>query len=78
MCRRNRELGGGGNLGSNLGRLVLVPRFVSYESGGTFVAHACCLVFCPHGRRLPTMSLGNFPHYAHSTRHFVRFPRRAP
>jgi len=51
---------GGGRLGSELGRLVLVARFVSYESGGTFVAYACCRVFCRYGRCLPTMSLGNF------------------
>ena len=51
----------GGSLGSEFGRLVLVARFVSYESGGTFVAYACCRVFCRYGRYLPTMSLGNLP-----------------
>ena len=57
----------GGNLGSELGRLVLVARFVPYESGGTFVAYACCRVFCRYGRCLPTMSLGNFPLCAFGT-----------
>jgi hypothetical protein len=37
----------GGSLGSELGCLVLMARFVSYESGGTFVSYACWLVLSP-------------------------------
>ena len=33
------EIGSGGSLGSELGRLVLVARFVSYESGGSTNCH---------------------------------------